>query len=183
MCDARNYLGTVATVPERDDEQRRRDARDLMVGLIQIGRSMRARLEARGEDVSEYYLLHLIDTAGSIRFTELAGAALVDHSTVSRHVARLVERDLVARIPDPADGRAVRLALTDRGRQLLAELNRRRSAVLADALDHWSERDATRLVNLVARLSDDLRATTEAPEIPRVDLPSGRPAARTKESA
>ncbi|MFI5890063.1 MarR family winged helix-turn-helix transcriptional regulator [Actinoplanes sp. NPDC051513] len=74
-------------------------------------------------------MLALIDRLGTgSHARELAAQAALDPSTVSRAVAALVAGGLVARKPDPYDGRATVLAVTDAGR-----------AALDDALD-WYER-------------------------------------------
>ena len=49
-------------------------------------------------------------------------------------VDRLVERGLVARRPDPADGRGVRLSLTDAGRDMQRQIGRRHARSIARVL-------------------------------------------------
>ena len=74
-------------------------------------------------------MLGLIDRLGTgAHARELAAHAALDPSTVSRAVAALVASGLVAREPDPHDGRATVLAVTPAGR-----------AALGDALD-WYQR-------------------------------------------
>lgn len=57
---------------------------------------------------------------------ELAEAERVSAPSMTRTVAALVERGLVARTADPSDGRQVILSLTTEGRRLLREIRRRR---------------------------------------------------------
>jgi DNA-binding MarR family transcriptional regulator len=49
-------------------------------------------------------------------------------------VDRLVERGLIERSPDPADGRGVRLSLTDAGRDTQHQIGRRHARSVARAL-------------------------------------------------
>ena len=51
-----------------------------------------------------------------MRVTDLAAAANLDVSTVSRHVAQLERTGLIARTPDPDDRRAQLVGITDDGR-------------------------------------------------------------------
>ena len=77
-------------------------------------------------------------------------------------MAALADRDLVVRTPDPEDGRAHRMALTDRGRAVLHAERRRRADLVTDALTGWSGTDRADLTRLLIRLSTSLgeRAAT-----------------------
>ncbi len=55
---------------------------------------------------------------GHLRISDLAQAALLSQSRVSRLVDQLERDGLVARRACPADSRVVRVAVTDRGREL-----------------------------------------------------------------
>ena len=57
---------------------------------------------------------------------ELAEIERVSAPSMTRTVAALVERGLVARTADPSDGRQVILSLTVEGRRVLKEIRRRR---------------------------------------------------------
>ncbi|BBH69097.1 hypothetical protein ACTI_57820 [Actinoplanes sp. OR16] len=69
---------------------------------------------------------------------ELAIQTGLDPSTVSRAVASLVAHGLVAREPDPHDGRATVLVVTAAGRNALAETVTWYERVLDRALADWS---------------------------------------------
>ena len=74
-------------------------------------------------DVSmrEYDVLYTLSKCpGPIRISELNRHVLLSQPALSRLVDRLAERGLVERRPDPADGRSVRLALTEAGRAAAA---------------------------------------------------------------
>ena len=57
---------------------------------------------------------------------ELAEIERVSAPSMTRTVAALVERGLVARTADPSDGRQVILSLTDEAKRVLKEIRRRR---------------------------------------------------------
>ncbi|MDG4864635.1 MarR family transcriptional regulator, partial [Streptomyces sp. T-3] len=63
-----------------------------------------------------YGLLVRLEEAGPQRATELAGYIGVGKATMSRQLRALEELGLVARTPDPMDGRAALLRLTEEGR-------------------------------------------------------------------
>ncbi len=78
-------------------------------------------------DVSmkEYDVLYALTKAGGpVRLTDLHKGVLLSQPALSRMVDRLVDRELVERCDDPGDGRAVRIALTDAGRQCQREVGR-----------------------------------------------------------
>ena len=56
------------------------------------------------------------------RISELNRHVLLSQPALSRLIDRLTERGLVQRQADPADGRGVRLSLTDAGRALQREV-------------------------------------------------------------
>lgn len=57
-----------------------------------------------------------------VTIAELAQQLLIKHNSAVELVDRLVAEDLVVRVASNADRRKVELQLTDRGRQVLAEL-------------------------------------------------------------
>ena len=67
----------------------------------------------------EYDVLYTLSKCrGPLRISELNRHVLLSQPALSRLVDRLAERGLVERQPDPADGRGIRLSLTDGGRAL-----------------------------------------------------------------
>jgi DNA-binding MarR family transcriptional regulator len=72
---------------------------------------------------------------GPCRVTELAAREAVAQPTMTTLVGRLEREGLAERRPDPADGRAVQVAITDQGRALLRRLQARRAAAMAARLE------------------------------------------------
>jgi DNA-binding MarR family transcriptional regulator len=88
-------------------------------------------------DVSmrEYDVLYTLSKCPEpVRLTELNRHVLLSQPALSRLVDRLAERGLVRRGPDPADGRGVRLSLTDAGRARQREIGRRHARGVARAM-------------------------------------------------
>ncbi len=111
-----------------------------------------------GRERAALVLLFPLTRLGPLRQSALADAVLADPSTVSRHVASLVEQGLVQRVADETDGRATRLVVTDAGRVAVERLAEERAARLEAMLTGWSDADLATLTGLFGRLLDDLTA-------------------------
>lgn len=88
------------------------------------------------------------------RVGDIAERNLSDASTVSRQVTHLTALGLVAKVPDPEDGRAQLVALTDDGAALLDELVERREAWFGELLADWSPDDIASFIGYVDRFCD-----------------------------
>ncbi|TXS55891.1 MarR family winged helix-turn-helix transcriptional regulator [Streptomyces sp. t39] len=112
-------------------------------------------------------VLSLTRRYGEMRMSRLAELLAVDMSVTSRHVAHVVDRGWLERLPDPDDRRSRILRLTPAGEELLDDLGRRTTDMFAHHLGDWSDDDVGRLNDLLARLREsvgDCRAhTTRAP--------------------
>ncbi len=103
-------------------------------------------------------VLGILNRCGPLRTTAIAAEFYLDPSTVSRQVDALVRSGHVEKVPDPADGRATLVQLTDAGR---AELNAHIHAInatLSGLLDQWTLDDLQTLTRLLGRLNDDVYA-------------------------
>ena len=118
-------------------------------------------------------LLFPLVRLGPLRQGALAELVHADPSTVSRHVAALVEQGLVHRVADESDGRASRLVVTDAGHAALETLRRERESHLDQVTAGWTAADLATFTTLFGRLLDDLAATL--PDI----RDARRPAPRT----
>ena len=88
-------------------------------------------------DVSmrEYDVLYTLSKCPEpLRISELNRHVLLSQPALSRMVDRLAERGFVERHSDPADGRGVRLSLTDAGRARQREIGRRHARSVARAM-------------------------------------------------
>ena len=112
-----------------------------------------------GGDRAALVLLFPLARLGPLRQGALAELVHADPSTVSRHVAVLVERGLVRRVADETDGRASRLVVTDAGLAVLESLRPEREAHLARVTADWDDDDLATLTTLFGRLLDDIAAT------------------------
>ncbi|GAB3824914.1 MarR family winged helix-turn-helix transcriptional regulator [Dactylosporangium cerinum] len=103
-------------------------------------------------------LLLAIERGG--RLKDVAATCALDQSTTSRAVSAASQAGLVRRVPDPHDGRASILELTDAGRATLAEAVSWYDALLADALRDWTSADVTQFGSFLRRFTTALHGTS-----------------------
>ena len=83
----------------------------------------------------EYDVLYTLAKCDEpVRISELHRHVLLSQPALSRMVDRLARRGMIERQPDPADGRGVRLALTDAGRVVQRQIGRQHARSVARAL-------------------------------------------------
>ncbi|AEG59745.1 MarR family winged helix-turn-helix transcriptional regulator [Desulforamulus ruminis] len=92
-------------------------------------------------DRSAYLLLHQIITHGSAGIKALADEFRLDISTVCRQAAALEQKGYVYRIPNPVDGRAYSLQITDSGIKAYDQHRQARLARITDIVKDWSDED------------------------------------------
>ncbi|MEU5153750.1 MarR family transcriptional regulator [Glycomyces sp. NPDC021274] len=83
----------------------------------------------------EYDVLYTLSKHDEpLRLFELGRGVLLSQPALSRLVDRLAERGLIERAPDPEDGRGVRLALTEAGREQQRRVGGRHAVDVARAV-------------------------------------------------
>lgn len=106
---------------------------------------------------------------GPLRVSTLAELVHADISTVSRQVSTLVDLGFVSREPDPDDGRAQVLAVTDEGNALLTALREGRNRWLEGLLATWSDNEVRTLTEHLAHLASDLETSLTTTTTSRTD--------------
>ena len=124
---------------------------DLRLACMRISR--RVRYEATHEVAPHHFSVLVRLDKASATPGELAEIERVSKPSMTRTVARLVERGLVARKPDPGDGRQVILALTAAGRHTLKAIRREREAWMASRVARLSPREQRILADAEGILS------------------------------
>ena len=107
-------------------------------------------------DSARVGLLYHVRLLGSARPSDLASISRLDLSTVSRHLKELESVGCVERTVDPLDGRAFRVAITDKGEGILSIAIANRVDALRDVLARWTAQDRAEIGDLMRRLADDL---------------------------
>ena len=80
-------------------------------------------------------MLARLEREGPATTSALAAAERVRPQSMAQTIAELGAAGLVARSPDPTDGRQILIELTERGRTTLAEERARREGWLASAIE------------------------------------------------
>lgn len=96
-----------------------------------------------------YGLLMRLEQVGSERATDLAAYFGVGKATISRQLRVLSDLGLVTREPDPADGRAYLMRLTDEGRRRYTGVRDARRARYLELMGSWERSDVAELARLL----------------------------------
>lgn len=129
----------------------------LRLALARTARRLRQEAGA-GLSPTGVAALATLDRRGPLGPSELAAHERIQRPTATRLVARLEAEGLVARTPDPRDGRCVLVALSDEGRALLEASRTRKDAYLAGrltALDAEERETLERAAGILERMLDE----------------------------
>ncbi len=124
-----------------------------MSTLLRTAARAKAQDAAAGGVFHSMGLLWVLNESGPLRANLLAEAVHADPSTLSRQVSALVDQGLIAREPDPADGRATLLAITPAGRTVFAQRMEQRNRYLADLTADWTPADREQFASLFERFA------------------------------
>jgi DNA-binding MarR family transcriptional regulator len=137
-------------------------AEELRISIARLSRRLRTlRPSAAGDggpsplSLTQFAALAAIERHGSMTPRELADHEKVQPPSMTRVIAHLEERGLVARRPHPTDGRQVVLNATEAGAALLADERRRKEAWLARRLGELTD-DEREILRRAAPVIDKL---------------------------
>ncbi|NKI40166.1 MarR family winged helix-turn-helix transcriptional regulator [Streptomyces physcomitrii] len=102
-----------------------------------------------------YGLLQRLEESGPQRATALAAFIGVGKATMSRQLRALEDLGIVARAPDPADGRAWLVDLTETGRSRFRAVRDARRARYVRQMAGWDRAEVAELARLIGRLNSD----------------------------
>jgi DNA-binding MarR family transcriptional regulator len=106
-------------------------------------------------DISTYdALLHVYEAGPEgIRMTDLSARLVVSKSGLTTVVDRLEKRGLLRRVPDPADRRAIRVAITDEGYALFRTAAKAHMASVENNFSrHIADHEARMIIDIVDRI-------------------------------
>ncbi len=146
---------TTAGSPATPDAAPQAMLGDALVRTMKLLQSMKHHAPRAHPEVDPmaYPVLFTLSCRPS-RLSELADKVYADVSTMSRQVTHLVGLGMIDRLPDPDDGRAQLLTVTDAGVQLLDDLRRGRETWLRGLLEGWSEPDVRTFTDYLQRFAD-----------------------------
>ncbi|WP_066525935.1 MarR family winged helix-turn-helix transcriptional regulator [Erythrobacter sp. CCH5-A1] len=120
-----------------------------------------------GLKIPEWRVMAVLGDAGTMTQRALTAATVMDKVAVNRAVKVLEERGLIARVPNPGDGRSHLLALTAEGRAIHAEVMPLARATERELLEGFGGGEEAALRDLLARLRARAMAlASPAPEGP-----------------
>jgi DNA-binding MarR family transcriptional regulator len=120
----------------------------------------------------EYAMLAEIYLLKKPNKKEVAEKMLLESSTAVEITNRLVHRGLIKEISDPADGRATRLVVTEKGMKKLYESYEGLENVHANFLDSLSQAEKSELLRLLEELEKFQSALTENDKIKTTKIAS-----------
>jgi DNA-binding MarR family transcriptional regulator len=121
----RATMSSAAAEPSDEPRPERRISLSFDVFAVsqRLGAYLDRALEGTGIRPAEYAVYSLMLEAGPRTPSELSAMLGVPPSTLSTYLTAMLARGDARRIPNPADGRSVRVVLTDRGRGVVRRIN------------------------------------------------------------
>jgi DNA-binding MarR family transcriptional regulator len=119
--------------------------------IAERARSLHDDLQA-----AAYFILANVAETGPKRASAVVDEFGIDKGAVSRQVQQLCDLGFLERTPDPADGRAMMLSVTDEGQRRLTATAAERRSMLDERLAGWSDEDLETFVTALARYNHTL---------------------------
>jgi DNA-binding MarR family transcriptional regulator len=112
------------------------DAFDYVGELLDQALDLTARFLTDRADLSASaaFVLNRVCREGPIRLTTLAAKEAVSQPSMTQLIQRLERLDLVTRLPDPDDGRAALIGITEHGQEVIDDRKRVRRERLTELL-------------------------------------------------
>jgi DNA-binding MarR family transcriptional regulator len=121
-----------------------------------------ALMNEAGLTMGQMVTLFILEMAGEHSVGALAQKVHLSPAAASHMIEQLVRVKLVVRTEDPADRRAKRVAITERGRVFIRRLDTERRREMALVVARLSPRTAQRLMEAVRLAVEELRFPGEA---------------------
>jgi DNA-binding MarR family transcriptional regulator len=109
-----------------------------------------------GIDIPTWRVLMILGEAEPRPVGQVARAAVINLSTLMRIVERMDKAGLITGAPSADDGRVTDLSLTAQGQDTLAQARLLTAPLYRKLIRGFSERDFSRLLDLLNRLHENL---------------------------
>ncbi|UDY23992.1 MarR family winged helix-turn-helix transcriptional regulator [Nocardioides sp. Kera G14] len=103
-----------------------------------------------------YLILGWLEQNGPARASSIVEAFRIDKGALSRQLHHLEELGLVVRTPDPGDGRASLVELTDEARLRMSQVDSEQRKLVDERLGGWTATELRDLANQLKRYNDAL---------------------------
>lgn len=126
--------------------------------------------------VSQYRLLYVLLREAPCHLIQLSDHLLVARSTVTRLIDQLAQKQLVHRLSDEKDRRALRVTLTGRGYKLMAEIVQIHAYSLQEFLTAFNPDDIVLLESLLSRMRAglDMKLQSVSQGLERSEMPENQ---------
>lgn len=121
-----------------------------------MARLVGGALRTQNITLAQFEILAILNASQGISQQELAGHLLVTKGNVCTVISRMEESGLINRIPDPTDGRAKQLFLTQAGRNLFGRVAPLVHGSVEDIFGNLTIRQQQDLQQLLDQLERDL---------------------------
>jgi DNA-binding MarR family transcriptional regulator len=141
--------------------------RQLVAQLVESSRLLRNyidhRAKTRGTTRAQWIVLFRLREQEGLSQVDLADVLELQPISLVRLLDRLVEHGLLERRHDPKDRRANRLFLTERGRQLVDELDSLRDAIATDVLHGVPDEAIEASLGTLRDIKERIKGLTDPP--------------------
>jgi MarR family transcriptional regulator, transcriptional regulator for hemolysin len=141
--------------------------RQLVAQLVESSRLLRNyidhRAKERGTTRAQWIVLFRLRQQEGLSQVDLAEVLELQPISLVRLLDRLVEHGLLERRHDPKDRRANRLFLTEKGRQLVDDLDGLRDAIATDVLEPISEEAIKSSLAALREIKDRIKELSDPP--------------------
>lgn len=135
------------------------------VGVLirRVRRVVRERAASVHPDLqpASYLMLGYVRDHGPVRASAMCVVFGIDKGAVSRHAQHLLDLGLVDRQPDPEDGRATLLTVSDEGLRRMDAVGEDRRKVLDERLGDWTPTELADFAGMLRRYNDALSPPTD----------------------
>jgi len=141
--------------------------RQLVAQLVESSRLLRNyidhRAKTRGTTRAQWIVLFRLREQEGLSQVDLADVLELQPISLVRLLDRLVEHGLLERRHDPKDRRANRLFLTERGRQLVDDLDSLRDAIATDVLHDVPAEAIEASLDTLRDIKERIKGLTDPP--------------------
>jgi len=117
-----------------------------------VSQAFARKVEAHGVTVAEWVLMRQLLDEDALAPSRLAERMGMTRGAISKLAERLIAKSLLARRPNPSDGRAHTLALTRSGRAMVPRLAALADANDAEFFDHLGPKDRAALLRTLREI-------------------------------
>ncbi|MBL4696460.1 MAG: MarR family transcriptional regulator [Rhizobiaceae bacterium] len=122
--------------------------------LAQANRRLNKQLSEEGVPLDQWRILGVLFESDGLTMRSLADAVTLNRPTMTKIVDKLVADGLCYRVPDPKDRRKVRIFLSEQGKSLFEQQNKRVSTHQASFESGYGVEETKQLKKLLGSLLD-----------------------------